>query len=189
MGRYLSQPLKQQCADFAELRSFLSRCEYVSDEEQFAKKDYWQAPELFEESKKGDCEDFALWAWRQLLEMHFSARVVIGFAGQYGDGHAWVTFEQNGKWFLLEPLAWPVGLTLPRLSIVRYKPKYSVGWDGRTISYFEHEDRKFNLSLSLTVLLCAEWLFFWTKFWLPLPIKIAKVLTLKLTRRKPIGRK
>lgn len=180
VGRFLSQPLKHPCSDLIELRRFLAQCKYVSDEKQFGKKDYWQAPELFEESKKGDCEDFALWSWRQLLQMNYPARFVLGSAGRYGDGHAWVTFEKDGKSFLLEPLSWQFGLTLPRLSIFRYKPKFSVGWDGKSVSYYEHEDRKFSGSLYQIFLLCVEWLFFWTSFWLTLPLKIGKGLASKL---------
>ena len=28
------------------------------------------------------------------------------------------------------------------LSIIRYKPKFSVAWDGDRVSYYEHEDRE-----------------------------------------------
>jgi predicted transglutaminase-like cysteine proteinase len=68
MGRYVSQPLSVNCRTIKELRKFLNGCKYVSDEEQFDRKDYWMPPEEFEKSKKGDCDDFALWTWRQLLE-------------------------------------------------------------------------------------------------------------------------
>jgi hypothetical protein len=101
-GRYLSQPLNTWCSDFADLRSFLSKCKYVSDKEQFGEEDYWQPPDKFEELKKGDCEDFALWTWRQLIHMNYPARFVMGTASRYGDGHAWITFEKDGKAFLLE---------------------------------------------------------------------------------------
>jgi hypothetical protein len=51
----------------ADVRNFLVGCTYVSDTELFGKRDYWQPPEDFEKRRKGDCEDFALWTWRQLL--------------------------------------------------------------------------------------------------------------------------
>jgi hypothetical protein len=70
-----------------------------------------------------------LWAWRQLLHMNYSARLALGSASRYGDGHAWVTFQRNGKTYLLEPLSWAVGLTLPRLSVLRYTPKFSMSWN------------------------------------------------------------
>jgi hypothetical protein len=172
IGRFLTQPLKHSCPDLLELRNFLTHCKYISDEEQFGERDYWQAPEQFEESKKGDCEDFALWAWRQLLQMGYEARFVVGRASRYGDGHAWVTFQKDNKFFLLESLNSGLGLWLPRLSVIRYTPKFSVTWDGDKISYFEHQDKKFNLSPQRTAVLIGEWLLFWLGFWVKVPFRI-----------------
>lgn len=184
-GRFLSQPLKHWCSDFADLRRFLSTCRYVSDKEQFGKNDYWQPPEEFEESRKGDCDDFALWTWRQLLHMNYQTRFVTGTSGRYGRGHAWVTFEKDGKWFLLEPLAWLGGLALPRLSIVRYKPKFSMAWDGKTISYYEHEDKRFSPSLSQMVPMVGEWAIYWFSFWLRILPRLGRGMVFKLLRVKP----
>lgn len=103
MGRYVSQPLTIQCNTMGELRSFLVGCKYVSDKELFGKEEYWQPPEEFENRRKGDCEDFALWTWRQLLGMGYDARFIGGSSGGYGAGHAWVEYVQEGKWYLLEP--------------------------------------------------------------------------------------
>jgi Bacterial transglutaminase-like cysteine proteinase BTLCP len=165
-GRFLSQPLKYWCSDLTDMRRFLAGCKYVSDEEQFGERDYWQPPERFEESKKGDCEDFALWAWRQLIHMKYPARFALGSASRYGDGHAWITFQKDGKTYLLEPLSWPVGLTLPRLSVLRYKPKFSMSWDGAKVSYFEHTDRKKKWTPTAIATLGWEWLIFWVFFFL-----------------------
>jgi hypothetical protein len=144
MGRYVSQPLTVKCSTIREVREFLAGCKYVSDKELFGKADYWQPPEEFEKRKKGDCDDFALWTWRQLLSMGYDARFIGGSCGRYGEGHAWVEYCQNGKWYLVEPLWNRVGNTLPRLSVFRYAPKLSVSWDGKTLRYFSHkkpEDR------------------------------------------------
>jgi len=97
MGRYVSQPLTVKCNTMREVRKFLASCEYVSDKELFGKKDYWQPPEEFEKRRKGDCEDFALWTWRQLLSMGYDARFIGGASGRYGEGHAWVEFFQDGS--------------------------------------------------------------------------------------------
>jgi hypothetical protein len=51
----------------------------VSDQELLGKLDYWQPPEDFEKRKKGDCEDFALWTWRQLLDMGYGAPLVAEY--------------------------------------------------------------------------------------------------------------
>jgi len=166
MGRFLSQPLKHWCGNISEIRVFLSGCKYVSDQEQFAKPDYWQPPELFEESKKGDCEDFALWTWRQLQHLNYPTRFVVGRSGRYGEGHAWLTFEQDGKNFLLEPQAWPAGLELPQLSAVRSEPMFSVSWDGEKVSYFEHSPRTITWSFVPTGLLVIEWFRLLVKIWI-----------------------
>ena len=98
-GRFLSQPLKKWCSDSSELRRFLSTCKYVKDKEQFGENDYWQPPDDFEQSRKGDCEDFALWTWRQLIHMNYPSRFVMGTAGGYGEGHPWVTFTRIARIF------------------------------------------------------------------------------------------
>src|SRR5690349_14402192 len=87
MRRYVSQPLTVKCASLLEVRQFLCGCEYVSDQEQFGRRDYWQPPEEFERTKKGDCDCFALWTWRELLTLGLDARFVTGRAGRYGQGH------------------------------------------------------------------------------------------------------
>jgi hypothetical protein len=164
IGKFLSQPLKTQCVSFREMRKFLSKCSYVSDEEQFGMEDYWQSPEDFEISKKGDCDDFALWAWRQVLGMGFPARFVIGPALRYGQTHAWVTFEKDGKNFILEALNWVLGESMPRLSAIRYHPRTSVEWNGEKIIYFVHQKRTFNPTLGQAASLLGEWLWFYLKF-------------------------
>jgi len=78
MGRYVSRPLTVQCGNREDIRQFLRSCRYVDDRELFGKEDYWQPPEEFEKRRAGDCEDFSLWTWRQLLAMGVDARIVFG---------------------------------------------------------------------------------------------------------------
>ncbi len=165
IGRNLSQPLSKRFCNIDELRKFLLTCHYVSDEAQFGKKDYWLPPEEFEKRKKGDCEDFALYTWRQLIEMGIKSRFVVGESGRYGEGHAWVTIEMNGKPFLFEPLACAFK-KLPRLSMVRYKPEISVKFKDGKISYYSHEKLNYNPTALKAMALFKEWLFFWVKKWL-----------------------
>jgi len=166
MGRYVSQPLSVKCKTIQEVRQFLSGCEYVSDKELFDKNDYWQPPEEFEQRKKGDCEDFALWTWRQLLQLGYDARFVGGSCGRYGEGHAWVEYFQDGKCFLVEPLFRKIDGTMPRLSTLRYAPKVSVSWDDKTLRYFAHKDRTSPSDWRLLSPLVWEYLLFWSGFWL-----------------------
>jgi Bacterial transglutaminase-like cysteine proteinase BTLCP len=164
MGRYVSQPLSVKCETVRDVRKFLSTCRGVSDKEQFGKDDYWQPPEHFEKTKKGDCDDFALWTWRQFLAMGYNARFV---AGRKGDqGHAWVTFERNGKHYLVEPQFWPLGDQFPSLHTARYHPRFSVGWDGERISFYAHKDLARNLRPRQVPFLLINWLMGWGYFWL-----------------------
>lgn len=117
--------------------------------------------------------------------MNYPARFVTGTSGRYGQGHAWVAFEKDGKWFLLEPLAWLGGFTRPRLSILRYKPKFSMAWDGKAISYYEHENREFSVSPSQMAFMVGEWAIYWFAFWLRILPKLGKGILFKLFGVRP----
>lgn len=194
MGRYLSQRLHHVCSSLEEIGEFLQHCTYVSDQEQFGRPDYWFAPEQFEITKKGDCEDFALWTWRQLLALGYAARFVVGVSGAYGSGHAWATFEKDGKHYLVEALARRIPKMFPRLSTLTYHPEISVAWDGKKVHYFAHETRSYNPGFREAVALAPllwEWLMFWItvrigQIWalLFLPFRLARRL-LQGMRKKP----
>lgn len=175
MGRYISQPLKVECRSVADIRNFLLGCKYVSDQELFGRPEYWQPPDEFEREKKGDCEDFALWTWRQLLNMGYHARFVGGSAGRYGAGHAWVEYVQDGRWFLFEPLYCKLGYTMPRLSTLRYDPRYSVCWDGKKLRYFAHKKPVPGVKASAVVLLAPEYLVFWLWIWIRILIRLPQI--------------
>jgi hypothetical protein len=190
MGRYVGQPLTVQCRTLQEVCTFLKTCRAVSDEELFGKKEYWQPPEEFEKRKAGDCEDFSLWTWRELLAMGLEARIVFGRHGRYGIGHAWVVFFRDGSCFLLEPQARFLGMRLPRLSTLRYDPKFSVSWDGKTLRYYAHKgDPDFRPGWRLIAPLIPEWLDVWGPFWLRrfirLPCTLAKKMLQGLNAENP----
>lgn len=89
-----------------DLRSWLRGCRYVGDPELFHERDYWQHPRTFEQLKRGDCEDFALWSWRKLVELGMDADLVFGRCLPLSDppsSHAWVIFRKDGETFLMEP--------------------------------------------------------------------------------------
>jgi len=172
LGRYVSQPLAVHCHSIEEVRKFLMGCKSVSDKELFDKDDYWQAPEDFEKRKQGDCDDFAFWTWRQLMELGYSARVVFGQTGRYGSGHAWVQFIQDGKCFVVEPQRSCFGDTFPRLSTLSYQPRFSVAWDGENITYFQHRELSIRPPVADVVWLLPGYLLFWGRFWLGSPLRI-----------------
>ena len=91
-----------------DITSWLLQCEYVSDPELFAKGDFWQHPTVFEQLRRGDCEDFALWAWRKLAEIGMDAEFYVGrviCAGNADRHHAWVVYRAESNEFLFEPAA------------------------------------------------------------------------------------
>lgn len=171
-----------------EVRKFLASCEYVSDKELFGKKDYWQPPEEFEKRRKGDCEDFALWTWRQLLSMGYDARFIGGASGRYGEGHAWVEFFQDGKCFLVEPQLCRVGDAVPRLSSIRYVPKVSVSWNGNTLRYFSHKRPEHQLRWQMLVPLVAEYVIFWAWVWLRILLRLPQIAW-RILRRSLLQRR
>lgn len=108
--------------------------------------------------------NFSLWTWREFLAMGYDARFVAGRHGRYGIGHAWVTFKKDGKRYLVEPQLRFVGETFPRLSTLRYQPKFSVAWDGEKVSFYSHGPSKMELSPRVLIPLIPEWIWGWSRF-------------------------
>lgn len=183
IGRYLSHPLAVHCSTIREIREFLSTCQAVSDKELFGKEEYWQPPEDFEKSKKGDCEDFSLWTWRQFLAMGYDARLVVGRHGRYGIGNALVSFQKDGKCYLVEPQLRVIGNSFPRLSTLRYKPRFSVAWDGEKITYYSHSQNHNHISFRLLVKFFPEWLFGWARFFLWVASRVPLAMLRRLSRK------
>jgi hypothetical protein len=90
-----------------DIVAWLRTCEYASDLEQFHDPDLWQDPSAFEQRRRGDCEDFALWTWRKLVEMGVDAEFFVGRVGDPGSArqHAWVVYHDGHKACLFEPAA------------------------------------------------------------------------------------
>lgn len=123
----------------AEVQAWLLGCEYRCDPDLFNEVDFWQHPLTFEQVRKGDCEDFALWAWRKLVRMgHEEAEFVAGQCvtpGGATTGHAWVCFEHEGCSCLLDGVLRDPGAMIRTLAEVQgeYIPEVSV--DGRFRRY------------------------------------------------------
>jgi hypothetical protein len=91
------------CVD--DICDWLLACEYVPDPDLFRESDFWQHPLTFEQLRKGDCEDYALWAWRKLVEMGLEAELVAGIWHPHNavaGGHVWVRYQHDGVDFILE---------------------------------------------------------------------------------------
>jgi len=99
-----------QVRSIDDIVAFLQTCQYVSDEELFHAPDVWQHPADFEQRRRGDCEDFALWAWRKLAELGIDAELYVGRVlgsdrPELDRQHAWLVYSVGGTEFLFEPAA------------------------------------------------------------------------------------
>ena len=122
-----------------DVLDWLLGCTYLSDELLFQEADVWQHPVNFERLRAGDCEDFALWSWRQLLALGVHAEFVTGRCGDAHDRrrHAWVVFRRDGREFLLESIARDRARMVRPLDEVRdrYLPEFGVGPTAERFSY------------------------------------------------------
>lgn len=119
-----------------DIVEWLRDCRYETDANLFHESDFWQHPRTFEQFKRGDCEDFALWSWRKLVELGIDASLVIGRRvppGAENSRHAWIQFRDGDAEFLFEPVLRDRHRALRPLGDVRseYIPELGVARDGR----------------------------------------------------------
>jgi hypothetical protein len=108
-GDYFDGQSSVRVTSIDDIVEWLQTCEYVADTDQFNERDRWQHPGTFEQAHRGDCEDFALWAWRKLVEIGIEAEFYVGRAA-YGEAacgrqHAWVVYCADSVEYLFEPAA------------------------------------------------------------------------------------
>ena len=116
-----------------QVRLWLRGCEYVEDDKMFGVGELWQLPAEFEESRRGDCDDHAVWAWKKLVDLGYEARLAIGDMG--GIGHCWINIRSNGKWYVFETTSkYSRELLLPVKWADDYWPEYTIDAD----HYYEH---------------------------------------------------
>lgn len=132
-GEYLEGESLVQVQSIDDIVTWLASCEYVTDVELFNEADRWQHPGAFEQLRRGDCEDFALWAWRKLAELGVDAefyvgRIVCDDDDERARQHAWVVYCVDGTDFLLEPAAQsPQRMIRPLADVMdEYVPHFAV---------------------------------------------------------------
>lgn len=130
-GWYFQGESEVDVRQLDDVLGWLAQCEYTTDHEAYQVTDFWQHPRTFELMRRGDCEDFALWAWRKLVDLGFDAQFVVGYtiAGpEAGRRHAWVQFRDGDIEYLLEPCLKGAEHALRPLQEVRhaYCPEYGV---------------------------------------------------------------
>jgi hypothetical protein len=132
-GHYFGGQSSVPVSSIDDIVSWLNTCTYVSDTEQFQDRDVWQEPCAFEQRRRGDCEDFALWAWRKLGEIGVDAEFIVGSVICGDDPsvrrqHAWVVYRIRREAFLFEPAAGDHRRMIRPLADARdeYVPHFSV---------------------------------------------------------------
>ena len=122
-----------------EVCTWLLNCHYKGDPELFHEPDFWQHPKTFEHLRQGDCEDFALWAWRKLIELDIDAHLFVGHLSSSGPttAHAWVVFHNKEGSFLMEPAARARSAMIRPFTDIKkeYAPHVSVDRHGKRQSY------------------------------------------------------
>jgi hypothetical protein len=114
-----------------EAAQWLLSCRYASDPELHGEVDAWLHPATLELVRSGDCEDFALWGWRKLVELGLDARFIVG-TRHLQDGtsqrHAWVVYRAEDGEFLFDGVEKSVSRIVRLLADVRaeYEPQVGV---------------------------------------------------------------
>jgi hypothetical protein len=140
MKWYFEGVSRVEVRSIEDMHAWLCGCEYTTDLELFQEPDFWQHPRTFEQIRRGDCEDFSLWAWRKLVELGMDAEFVVGRRLPYkrGDaGHAWVMLRRDGIQYVYEPGCRELARALRPLSKVRndYMPTLGVGADRKPFAF------------------------------------------------------
>jgi hypothetical protein len=130
---YFRGPSSVPVSSIDEIVAWLQTCEYAADIERFREHDHWQHPGTFEQTKQGDCEDFALWTWRKLAEVGIDAEFYVGRficedRPEIARQHAWVVYQVEGTAFLFEPAARTRSEMICPLedAMARYVPHFAV---------------------------------------------------------------
>ena len=118
-----------------DITTWLAGCVSASDADIFQLPDFWQHPRTFEQIRRGDCEDHALWAWRKLIELGLPSELMVGSwlkgRTEGEGGHTWIAFHDGSQRFLLEPVEKDPSQAVKRFAEARqdYVPHLSI--DGR----------------------------------------------------------
>jgi hypothetical protein len=139
---YLRGESHVHIASIDAIVEWLHGCRYMTDIELFNERDWWQHPSSFEQLRCGDCEDFALWAWRKLVDMGIEAEFYVGrvrWEDEAGGArqHAWVVYRLSGEEFLFEAAAASRTRMIRPLSEARadYTPHFAIDQSLRTFAF------------------------------------------------------
>lgn len=132
----LNKPLQFKAKSIADIDLWINKATYVSDERLFNTADFWQLPVDFEQNKTGDCEDFALWVWVQLLRLRINARFVIGGLFSTEINHAWVQLYLRNEIRVFECTPQQNNVSISVRNAPEYFPIFSIDGYLKTYSHF-----------------------------------------------------
>lgn len=116
-------------ADYVN-RTLNNEIQYVSDLTQFGEADLWSSPLVTLESRKGDCEDYAIAKYAVLRAAgteESDLRLVIGKDRGAGAFHAVLAFRAEGIWRILDNRNASV---LSDRESTHFTPLYSLDYSG-----------------------------------------------------------
>jgi len=136
-AQYLRGKSAVTVTSLAEVQDWLLGCRYEHDEALFAEPDFWQHPVTFERLRAGDCEDFALWAWRKLVELGYDVDFIVGYRLQEGERHAWLLLRIEATEQVFEPVARSREGMIRPLAAVRdeYIPEFGADRIGKRFAF------------------------------------------------------
>lgn len=106
---YLTGESQVQVTSLDEVCRWLLVCRYAPDQGLAHCEDHWQHPLEFERSRWGDCEDHALWGWRQLKNLGLPVEFVVGLLkpgpNEQLANHAWLHVHDGQRMLLVETTA------------------------------------------------------------------------------------
>lgn len=72
-----------------------------SDQKNFGREEYWQSPQELLQNRRGDCEDFARFAY-ELLRAQGRKAWLISLYGRGGYGHTVCIFSEDGFYHVID---------------------------------------------------------------------------------------
>lgn len=116
---------KDKLAQVKAVNSYMNQSKYISDQNNWGKKDYWATPGEFM-AKFGDCEDYAIAKFISLVKLGFrpdQLRVVAVKDLNLKVGHAILVVFLDGKTYVLDN---QIKRVVEARSIRHYKPVFSI---------------------------------------------------------------
>src|SRR3990167_1950421 len=76
---------------------------YIPDIKQWGKIDRWETPEEVMKNRKADCEGFAVFARKILMDMDYDARIIVTsfLKNKKRSAHAMCAFKRGEIWWLI----------------------------------------------------------------------------------------